>query len=418
MTLRSLQLTALLALISSPIFLFAEETTASEDERIEQLVRNEASEWYTPKNTVSVGFRVLTSGAKVRFGNLGSVTPSGYSRIVSSAALGLVTRLYDNGAVGLDAPRSNELDANGNQTSKPGERYQTYNNTPNPPVLVADSRSYTPGLTRNWNYSTADQNIERPGYIAMSSYRTTSEGGSFSKNQGPSAGVELQFSHAFRKLSKRTELSFVAGFALNGINNKTSGDVKATLNTYTDYYSLNGLAAPTVSLAAPYSAPYYVSPDTVTEATTPISATRSDNTQTPSPGAATVHGRWQIKGAYFMLRAGPSLRTQFTDRFGVSASLGLAGAYAGTHYSAVESFEAPLTGKPILDTISDSDTNRFLGGFYADLNMEWTANETMGLFGGLTAQKFGDYKQTLGDRNARVDLGSSLGVRGGVNVKF
>ena len=54
MTFRSFQLTALLALITAPVVLRAQETTASEDERIEQLVRSEASEWYTPKDSLKV----------------------------------------------------------------------------------------------------------------------------------------------------------------------------------------------------------------------------------------------------------------------------------------------------------------------------------------------------------------------------
>jgi len=36
----------------------------------------------------------------------------------------------------------------------------------------------------------------------------------------------------------------------------------------------------------------------------------------------------------------------------------------------------------------------------------------------LSAQKLGDYSQALGSRTARVDLGSSVGLRGGINIKF
>ncbi|MBI2497893.1 MAG: hypothetical protein HYV75_08295, partial [Opitutae bacterium] len=46
------------------------------------------------------------------------------------------------------------------------------------------------------------------------------------------------------------------------------------------------------------------------------------------------------------------------------------------------------------------------------------ANEITGLFGGLTAQKLGDYDQVVGGRTAKVDLGSSVGIRAGVSIKF
>ena len=404
MTLRLFRPAALLVLITAPVFLPAQETTANEDERIEQLVRSEASEWYTPKNSVTVGFRVLTSGANVRFGNLGSVFGNVdiTSRIAPPSAGATVKRTYNNGFVDVDAPRTDELDVNGNQTSTPGGRYQSFTSTIAPvvdangnvvsttvvPLVSRDSVSYTPGLTRVWGYATPDQATEIPGYIAMSSYSATSEGGSFSKKQGPSAGVELQFSHALRKLGKRSELSFIAGVALNGINNKIAGDVHSTLHTYTDYYSLNGQTAPTTSLDSPYSAPIF--PDGTTEATVPLS-TISDpklNSQSSATGAATVHGQWHIKGAYFMLKMGPSIRTQLTDRLGLSASAGVAGAYVGTHYSATESMEILTTGTTITDNVTDSDETKFLAGYYADFNVEWVTNDTLGLFGGISAQKF------------------------------
>ena len=427
---RTLKLTVLLALFAAPVLVPAQETSAKEDERIEQLVRSEASEWYTPKNSVTVGLRVLTSGVNVRFGNLGAVA---FSSAIAPASVGPAGRIYDNGYVKVDAPRGAELDANGNQTSTPGGRYLQYTNTPvsvndangnpvgtqNTQVVASDSLSYTPGLSRVWSYSTPDQASANPGYIAMNSYSATSDGNSFLKKQGPSAGVELQFSHALRKLGKRTELSLVTGFAVNGINNKTSGDVHSTLHTYTDYYSLNGLAAPATSVATPYVGGQYDATGAL-ETTTPIGAVPVGalTTNIPTTGGALVHGLWQVKGAYMMVRVGPSLRTQVTDRFGVSATLGLAGAFAGTHYSALESMTIPVVGTTLVDPVTDSDAKKFLGGYYADFNLEWTANDSLGLYGGVSAQKFGDYTQTLGDRTARIDLGNSVGLRGGINIKF
>jgi len=411
MTFRSFQLTALLALITAPVVLRAQETTASEDERIEQLVRSEASEWYTPKDSLRVGFRVLTSGVNVRFGQLGSVHASSTIEPVSSGDR--VLRTYDNGTVSVDGARSDgETDAKGSQTSTPGGRYTSTGGI--------DSLSYTPGLTRTWSYSTPEQATERDGYIAMSTYSATSEGASYSKKEGLSMGVELEFSHAFRKLGKRTELSFLGGLAINGINAKTAGDVRSTLHTLTDYYALpSGVTAPVTpgDTPYPYTGPSY-SADGKTETTVPIGSLASAQSNTPTTGGALVHGKWQVKGAYLMVRVGPSLRTRITNSLGVSASIGLAGAYVGTHYSAIESLEIPLMNKTVVDTVTASDENKFLAGYYGDFNIEWNANEVVGLYGGVSAQKFGDYIQDMGDRNARIDLGASMGLRGGLNIKF
>ena len=422
MTLRSLQFTTLLALISTPVLLLAQaEISSKEEERLEALAREDA-EWYAPKNSLTVGFRVLGSGGKVQFGKLGSV-PYNTSVAVPLAGDG-VNRVYNNGFVNADFPRLNETDSAGNQTSTQGGRYQVISNS----IVTGDYLSYTPGLSRNWSYTSANQALVQPGYIAMSSYSTTSDGDVMNKKQGVSAGVELQFNHIMGKLSKRIEWSLVAGVTLNGINDRTAGDVHSTLNTTTDYYYLNGQAAPAIPSTGPYSGPSYgdlvvdgVTTTSGLETTVPVSSVPvtvpGADTVTAVKGAATVHGKWQVKGAYFMLRVGPSVHSQLTERLGVSASMGVAGAYAGTHYTADESFEVPDVGTTI-STSAFSDTTKFVTGYYADLNLDWAANERSGLFGGLSAQKLGDYSQALGSRTARVDLGSSVGLRGGINIKF
>jgi hypothetical protein len=442
MRLRSLQSAALLTLLAVPASLFAQtQISSNEEERLENLARSEA-EYTGPKSSVTVGFRVLSSGVNVHFGNLGNVP---FNALPLPATDGAVSRAYNNGIIRVDTPRAVELDSLGTQTSTPGGRDQTY---PTTTTNVTDSAgnvigtvtnttpsgdflSYTPGQTRSWSYASNDQAVFRNGnpYIAMSSYSATTDGGAKDKKQGISAGVELQFAHEMGKLSKRTQWSLMAGITLNGINNKTAGDVQATLHTITDLYSLNGLTAPATTPATPYTGPTYgdftnSSGVVVTvggkETTTPLASVpdASLRDQKAETGAATVHGQWQVKGAYFMMRVGPSVRAQITERFGLSASLGLAGAYAGTRYTAVESIAIPVIGGTISTALEESNSTKFLAGYFADFNLEWAANERTGLFGGVTAQKLGAYSQSLSGRTARIDLGSSVGLRGGVSIKF
>jgi hypothetical protein len=77
-----------------------------------------------------------------------------------------------------------------------------------------------------------------------------------------------------------------------------------------------------------------------------------------------------------------------------------------------------LTDSDTGSKVIGSTTTRFLAGYFADLNLEWSLNETMGLFSGVTAQKLNDYEQKLGDRVAKIDLGNSVGIRGGVSIRF
>lgn len=444
MTSRSFKLTALALVAAAPVLLPAQESTAKEEERMAALSRNEGQQWYSPRTKVSVGFRFLSSGGRVDFSNLGTV-PFLYEPIPASA--GEVSRFYSNGKIRADGPRSIEVDADGNQVSVPGVRY-IYVAKVTVPVLDADGNdtgttqeidqlvgnylAYAPGLTRDWEVATSDQLSAKPGYVAVSNFAAISEGGTASKKQGASGGVELQVNKEIGRGTRHFKWGVLAGVTLNDINSKTSGAVASTLRTYTDYYSTNGLTVPSNQIGNPAIENVFdhdgdgVQDDL--EYTVPLSSTPDSSltTDVTTPGGATVTGRWQVKGAYFMLKLGPTLHTQITERLGLTASAGLAGAYAGTRYTAYESFTVAslpdvtleTTDSETGDTTLSSTATKFMTGYYADLNLEWTANESFGLFGGVTAQQLGDYEQKLGDRLAKIDLGSTVGIRGGVSIRF
>lgn len=426
MTLRSLPSLLAFVLMVLPAFLVA-QTSSSEEERLTKLMQDSA-QWYVPKNHISIGFRMLSSGGKVEYGNLG-VVPNNLAEL-PPASDGAVTRIYNNGTVGADALRTAETNEDGSQKSTPGGRYPVYTTTTaedgtTTTTQTGEEVSYTPGLTRNWKYSSETQ-LTGDGRIGFSNYSASSNGGTAMKDSGPTGGVEFEFSRVIGKFGKRLEWGFAAGLALNGINNKTSGSVLSTLHAVTDYYSLNGQAAP----AAPYNtstaAIDYTGSDGQVyqqgyETTVPLGAVPVGERETnDAVGGTTVNGVWQVKGAYFLMRFGPSLRAQITERLGLNASLGVAGAYAGSTYSVVESFAVPNVADLTLSTPDpeQSSKSKFLNGFYADLNLEWMATERTGLFGGVSAQQLGEYDQTLNGRTAHIDLGSSVGIRGGISIKF
>jgi len=441
MTLRPLLPFVALTLLAAPALVTA-QTSSSEEERLEKLMAD-STQWYVPKTTVSIGFRMLNSGGKVAFGNLGSVA---FDAEVAPISAGSVDRVYDNGAVRADVARLDEKDANGNVISIPGTRYPLLstikvnvtdsngnavlnpdgtNVTQDVLLQTGDMLAFTPGLTRNWGYG-SDTQLTGDGRIAMSTYGASSEGAGALKESGASAGVEFQYVRHFSKPANRIQWGVLGGITLNGINSKTAGTVTSTLNTRTDYYSLGGATVPPAPYFAPSFVDYLSSAGEVLrteglETTVPIVAAPLSHAETTTPQGVEVDGNWQVKGAYFMVRLGPTIRTQLTSRLGLSASLGVAGAYTGTTYSVTETFRVPdLEGITIGATRGTEHTSetKLLSGYYADLNLEWIATERTGLFGGFTAQKFDGFDQSVGSRTARIDLGSSVGLRGGVSIKF
>lgn len=413
---RSLVRRLLIALLPAlPVLAQPEE----ERSRAFDILSRDSSEWYVPRSTVSFGLRIMSSGASVDFGNLGSV-PS--IRSIAPFSEGAADRVYDNGGVAKDGLRANEVDANGNQTSTPGGRYQTtVTDADGNTTITGDFLSLTPGQSRTWNYANASQ-AAVPGQISFNTYAAISEGATASDDQGPTGGIDVQLTRALNRPGAKFQWGLTAGVALSDITAKANGTVTSSLRTRTDIFPLiGGGAAP----GAPYSAPAFTELTTGGgaiipggfESTVPIAAVPTSTSESTLAGAASVQGNWQIKGAYFLLRLGPSVRTQLTSRMGLSASAGVAGAYTGSRYLVVESLQIPDVVEPI--SVSDESTeNKFLSGFYADVSLDWMLNERTGFFGGVSMQQLGDYDQSVGGRTAKIDMGNAVGFRGGINIRF
>jgi len=240
--------------------------------------------------------------------------------------------------------------------------------------------------------------------------------------------VEMEYSRNLGRITRRIQWGITTGLTLNSISSQTSGSVIATLNSHTDYYGIHGTLGefPEGGHGGPTGVPYIVDGVIVSpagmETTVPVSQTPDAvSTDNSVAGGATVNGRWTVKGAYFMMKLGPSIRAQFNDRWEMTASAGFAGAYAGSTYTSAETFTVeglPEGQLPGVQDILQSEETAFLTGYYADLTIEWAANDRTGLFGGVTAQQLSDYEQKLGDRTARIDLGTAVGIRGGITIKF
>lgn len=398
------------------------------------------------KNKLNFGFR-MAKGAKVNFGNLGTI-PS--IRSIAALSEGSTTRAYDNGAVVQDALRTGEfdLDADGNpvkdangkiiQTSTPGGRYQT-----RAAVLDSDGKqvvdengdpvytqtgdylSYTAGRTRSWNYLSGDQVTADGSGIRMSAYSTTSEGAVASSDRPISNGFELEASREIFKLGDRFRLNLIGGIGLSSINNKSSGNIRATLHILTDTFSLLGNPAPSVGTdGSGYTGPTYtdlvVGDNTITngkETTTPIADTPSSREQTTVAAGANVSGVWQIRGAYFVMKVGPQVQALLTKNIGLQAAAGFSGAYVGTTYKAVEKLNIDNVSAEI-STTESADYSKFLPGYFANVDATWAVNDRTGFFAGASYEAFSDYSQTVGGRTAVIDLGGQAGLRGGMSIKF
>ncbi len=368
-----------------------------------------------PLWSVSIGMRHYSGGADVKFSNLGSIP------VVAASLEG--NRLYDNGIVNLDALRVNEVDGDGNQTSTPGERHLTYT-APDDDGNVTPTGSYVAyesGYTRDWAFADASQATGN-GVIGMDLYGATSRGGSISKESDSSAGFDFAMTRRLGKLSPKIEWGLTVGFGLSDLKAKSSGTVVSDLRRLTDYYATKDGSTP----EAPYDAPTFIDFTDADgnvilassyETTTPLNLTPVDRTDTTIPGGALIDGEWDIDGAYFLIRLGPTLRGRITQRLGYSFSAGGAAAYVGSTFHSKESLQPDGVVQAIVYE-EETDTDKLVMGYYASANLEFWLTESTGVYAGASYESLADFEQEVGGRKASVDVGQGVAIRGGLTYRF
>ena len=367
---------------------------------------------YIPKYRFSLGIRALT-GAKTSFSGRGSIT-SALDNIGAATGTGFA-RVYHDGTVSPDTRTVSVDDGNGGSLN----------------VAIAPD-----GKTNNWTYVDPTQ-VTPTGNIAMNSYSADMiDAGPRTKNTDNTFGFEVVAARDMGKLGTHFEWNLAAGFSLNDLRAGLRTTVPATITTTTDVYSLYGAPAPAapftgVSAASTQSVldangnavlnsdgtVKTVSPDTVTLlGNEPLSRT----TPPPVTDTTSVINSWQLKGAYFTFRAGPTLLLPITEHLRASVSVGGALVYAGTTYTIRQQF-TPATGDAINLVESDS-ANHFLPGYFADANLEYWLTDTAGFYAGAVYQNTGSFKQEVktdtADFSTKVDMSSLSGLRAGVNIKF
>jgi len=485
--------------------------------------------------TVSVGLNRLTTGPKVKFGNLGA---RAFIPSTSSNPSDTISRNYDNGSIAKDSLAFFEKNLDGTallagQTITVGAT--TYRNNgdgtvtaygPEPtaklgtdgkPILDANNLyqavttpierlnpdgtittsdypvptlattakylGYQDGQTRLWSVADTSQISTQNHTVSMSTYGVQSSGASAEAESNGTSGFEVSLE---RKLGQRGnfEWGFAAGLKLADINAKTSSVISANLMKNTDVYkmidtghnsasgvigiynvqpaastfytSILGAGATDASslnlvdqsgttiykyngvLTAPTTAIAGADFSTLTPLdTNPADVQWGDPLHPVQIGTVNIHGYWQLKGAYYLINIGPTLRYRFNDRFAISGKVALAIAYVGTNFRANESFDnsadvfdltgalAPrlLISDPTTATVvpnsEENATHKFIPGLYAEFNAEYWVTERTGFYLGIAQQSMRSFKQNpLNSRTATIDMGNSASWQMGIMTRF
>jgi hypothetical protein len=373
---------------------------------------------YEPRSTVTIGVRRL-SGAKTSFQGQGKIPAAEDPGAITGANL---LRVYHDGSVQPDARVAPRLDNGGNPVT------DSAGNTIFDPIAPD-------GKTNTWNYSDPKQ-LTGDGYITFHSYSAEVTDTATRKQDSNSAfGLDLVTTHDMGKLfGTRATWQLMGGMSINDLSSKTSGNVRATLTTITDYYSLFGVTPPTAPYSAPSSsttslldasgAPLYDSSgnaQTVTTDTTVLIGNQPiGRLTTPVTNETSVTNHWKLKGAYYTFRFGPTILVPITTRLKASVSFGPALVYAGSNYTVTQTFQ-PDIGAEISTTDTDS-IYKLLAGYYVDANLQFDLTEKTGFYAGAVFQSAGSYQQELNSTTAsystKVDLSNQNGLRAGMSIRF
>ncbi|MSU70626.1 MAG: hypothetical protein EXS39_07620 [Opitutaceae bacterium] len=388
-----------LFLLSATAALAQEEAEAGQPDATNNLTFDTDIYIAEPKFTLSFGVRSL-GGSKSTF--------QGTGHLLSSQDIGPMIgigtpRIYHDGTVNLDA-RGGVVD-NGDGTT----------------TFVPISPD---GRTNTWSFINDAQALT--GNIALHTYRADIvDPGPRGKNPGSTFGVEVAASRDMGKISTHIDWKLGAGINLSDLSAKLTSKERATITTLTDTFSLNGQLVPPAGKQPSSTTDNVTNADgfttTTTTDTTALLNHNPDNREISIVTSDTsVTNHFRLKGAFFTLRAGPTIILPLTDRLRASFSAGAALVYAGSTFSVVQDFQ-PETGAVITDT--EQTTRRFLlPGYYADANVEFWLTERTGVYFGALYQNTGNFKQSINSGTAsyatRVDLGSLQGFRMGMNIRF
>lgn len=355
---------------------------------------------YVPKFSVKLGFRVM-GGVKANF--------SGSGQLSSMSSIGADTtsiqnRVYHDGSVSTDTTAT--VDPSGSGTPR-----------------------VTNGYTNAWSYIDSSQvgNIEGQDTVSMHAYSSEFQNAGLKRDPGTSLGVELTAERQMGDLfGGRVKWGLVGGFSVNQMLSIRAADLPGKITTTTDIYgvySAGNRQTTTPPPAAPFTGP---SADTNAPVVS-LNPLQPDGQHiVTEDNNATIYTRWRLRGAYLTFRAGPTLFYPITKKLSASLSAGAVLVYVGTSYDVEQRF-LPTTGDEIDAVVSDGASG-FLPGFYADASVQYAMTDNSGLYLGGVYQSATTYHQNIAaddnsaakgsNYNAKVDFGSTEGVKAGFLFKF
>ena len=264
--------------------------------------------------------------------------------------------------------------------------------------VLTDISGNAGGLTWNWGYNNSSQISGNT--ILM--HRFASEGDSAMESGGPAPGFELTYDH---ELGRAHGFEYGVEVALNyaNVSLRSSHQGSAGITQTTDAYSFTaGTTPPPAPYQGTFAGPGFL-----------ISGTPASSSV--AAGTAQVAISQRLDGDIWGWRVGPYLDFPVAGHVHCSLSAGLSTAVFDVSGSWSET--VAFAGNVASGSGSGSDTSLQWGG-YAGLNLSWEFYSRWAVDAGVQYQYLQQYRQSLGGRNAELNLDKTVFLNVGVSWRF
>jgi len=273
--------------------------------------------------------------------------------------------------------------------------------------FVLPDNSGSAAKTWNWGYNSASQisgdqlNVRRLTGVPTIGQQDSGN---------PALGGEIVAAYSvyefeIGKKAARVGIEFGYGYSSLSGNMNSSAAGNATLTT--DGYKLNGILPP----AAPYAGTAAGPGPLIDLVSDPASHTFTTAQETTS-------FQGSLSANFHELRLGPSLEIDLTKRISLSGGFGYSAVFADASLKYSETMIFTPDIGSVRTPSASIDRTDWRPGMYANLLMGYRITKLIGVFAG------GDYRYNqameFGDagHHVKLDLGSTIGAKGGIIFSF
>jgi hypothetical protein len=289
---------------------------------------------------------------------------------------------------------------NASRLTVDGDRYN-YDNG----YVLTDSSGNAMGYTRYWGYDSASQVSGNDSIVMQrsSSAATVSSGDHY---DAPISGVEVTYNRELlAQKSWRGGLEGAFGYSYLSVHD--SGTRSASVTRVNDTYAFPGTTVP----PAGYTGRKDVTIGSGSVVGASPTASRTDTDQT-----ATITGSRDFSADLFNFRVGPYVEIPLSKSISFTLSGGFALMFVSSEFRYNETVTIPGVGS-VQHQASGAGTGWLPGGYVAG-NFSIALSDAWSFVAGAQFEDVGRYTQTLGGKQATLDLSRAIFVTVGLSYSF